>query len=201
MPRAPRRGRWRRLPTSRQRSETVRAALAKSTTIEARCSLLRLLPNAADAHALAALKAAGGDQEPRIRDAAVRALGTWPDATGWNALQAVFQQPENDTQRALALRALVRLAGDLNAKPDPELIKRYRQLLAGARDDDERKLILGILAGVAHPEALDLALSLLSQAGVRAETELAVKKIAASIKAQHPQAAQAALERLKQIKP
>ena len=82
-----------------QRSETVRAALAKSTTIEARCSLLRLLPNAADAHALAALKAAGGDQEPRIRDAAVRALGTWPDATGWNALQAVFQQPENDTQR------------------------------------------------------------------------------------------------------
>ena len=77
----------------------------------------------------------------------------------------------------------MRLAGDLNAKPDPELIKRYRQLLAGARDDDERKLILGILAGVAHPEALDLALSLLSQAGVRAETELAVKKIAASIKA------------------
>jgi HEAT repeat protein len=184
-----------------RRSEAVLAILAKSADIEARCSLLRLLPNAADTSGLAALEAAGGDKEPRIRDTAVRALAAWPDATGWNAILAVVRRPENDAHRALALRALVRLAGDLNAKPDAALVERYRQLLAGARGDDELKLVLGALAGAAHPDALQLALPMLSNAGVRAEAELAVKKIAASVAAQHPQAAQAALERLKQAKP
>lgn len=183
------------------RSAAVRAALVKSTDLDARCSLLRLLPKAADTQALAALQAAGKDPAPRIRDAAVRALAEWPDASGWAALWAVFQKPENNTHRALALRALVRLAGELNAQPDAALIARYRQLLAGARSDDERKLMLGALAGAAHPEALPLALSLLPHRGVRAETALAVKKIAAAVKAQHPQAAQAALEQLRKVQP
>lgn len=184
-----------------QRSEIVRKALVRRPNLEARCSLLRLLPNAPDAQALAALQAAAGDKEPGIRDAAVRALAAWPDAAGWQVLLAIFQRPDNDTHRALALRALVRLAGNLNAQPDAALIERYRQLLGGARSDDERKLILGVLAGAAHPDALQLALPLLSNPGVRAETELAVKKIAAAVMAQHPKAAQEALKRLKQAKP
>lgn len=183
------------------RSAAVRAALSKSTDLDARCSLLRLLPKAADAQALAALQAAGKDQDARIRDAAVRALATWPDASGWAALWAVFQKPESNTHRALVLRAMVRLAGEQNAQPDAALIARYRQLLAGARNDDERKLVLGALAGAAHPETLQLALSLLAQPGVRAEAALAVRKITAAIKAQHPQAAQAALEQLRKAKP
>jgi len=184
-----------------RRSETVRATFAKTADIEARCSLLRLLPGAADASALAALKAASADKEPRIRDAAVRGLAAWPDATAWNALLAVLRRPESDAHRTVALRALVRLAGDLNAKPDAALVERYRELLSGARGDGELKLILSALAGVAHPDALQLALPLLSNPGVRAEAELAVKKVAASVRAQHPQAARAALERLKQAKP
>jgi hypothetical protein len=40
-------------------------------------------------------------------------------------------------------------------------------------------------------------LPLLNNSGVRAEAEVAVKKIAEAIKAQHPQVAQEALNRLK----
>jgi HEAT repeat protein len=184
-----------------RRSETVREALEKNTDVEARCSLLRLLPGAADGAALAVLKAACSDKEPQIRDAAVRALAAWPDATGWDAILAVYDRPENDAHRAVALRGLVRLATDLNAKPDAALVQRYRQLLSGARGNNDLKLILSALAGAAPPDALQHAEPLLSNAGVRAEAELAVKKIAASVQAQHPQAAQAALERLKQAKP
>jgi ribosomal protein S20 len=43
---------------------------------------------------------------------------------------------------------------------------------------------------------LDLALPLLANSGVRAEAEIAVKKIAEAVKAQHPKAAQEALNRL-----
>jgi hypothetical protein len=58
------------------------------------------------------------------------------------------------------------------------------------------RLILGALGGAAHPEALQLALPLLENTGVRAEAEVAVRKIAEAIKAQHPQATEAALKRL-----
>ena len=182
-------------------SEIVRAALAKTSDVETRCSLLQLLSGAADARALAVVTAAVADPQPQVRDAAVRALAAWPDASGWDALLAILRRPGNDTHRALALRAMTRLAGDLNARPDAALLDRYRQLLSGARGDDELKLILGALGGAAHPDALGLALPLVSRAGVRAEAQAAVKKIAESVRAEHPREAQAAMEQLKQTKP
>jgi HEAT repeat protein len=181
-------------------SEIVRAALAKTSDVETRCSLLQLLSGAADARALAVVTAAVADPQPQVRDAAVRALAAWPDASGWDALLAILRRPGNDTHRALALRAMTRLAGDLNARPDAALLDRYRQLLSGARGD-ELKLILGALGGAAHPDALGLALPLVSRAGVRAEAQAAVKKIAESVRAEHPREAQAAMEQLKQTKP
>jgi hypothetical protein len=73
-------------------------------------------------------------------------------------------------------------------------------LFAGAHGDADNRLILGALGGDAQPEALALAVPLLDNSGVRAEAEVAVKKIAEAIKAQDPKAAQEALSRL-QAKP
>jgi hypothetical protein len=129
---------------------------------------------AADPAALASLIAASGDKDSQIRDAAIRAL---------------------------ALRALVRLTGDLNAKSDTALIARYRQLLAGAQTADDRRLILSALAGASDPAALDLALGVLSDPAVRAETELTVRKIAAKVRAEHPEAALAKLKPAKKPAP
>ena len=179
-----------------QRTDLVMARMAKCSDIEGRCSLLRVLPNAGGAKALAALKAAGADKDPAIRDAAVRALAAWPDIAAWDALLAVCRKPENETLRTLAFRGMVRLAGDLNAKPDAALIERYRVLLAVSGGPDDRKLLLGALGGVAHPGALEIVLPLLSRVSIRPEAELAVRKIAAAIKGQNPEAAREALLRL-----
>ena len=72
----------------------------------------------------------------------------------------------------------------------------YRELLAQAQSDADLRLILGALSGAADPGALQLALPLLDNAGVHAEAEAAVKKIAEAIKAKHPRAAEEALKRL-----
>jgi HEAT repeat protein len=185
-----------RIPDPAQRTEVVLARMAKCSDVEGRCSLLRLLPSAADAKALETLKTAAGDKEPRIREAAVRTLATWPNIAAWDMLMAVCRQPETETVRALAFRGLVRLAGDLNSKPDAELIERYRKLINVARNADDLKLILGALSGVAHPDALKPALALFGTTSVKPEAELAVRKIAAAVKAQHPEAAKEALQRL-----
>ncbi len=112
--------------------------------------------------------------------------------------RALCNQPGNETARGLALRGLVRLASEGNAHPDSALVGRYLLLVGSARTDAELKLVLGALAGVAHPDALHLAAGLLARPAVRAEAEAAVRKIAEAIKGEFPEAAQ---EALRQIQP
>lgn len=184
-------------PEPAKRADVVCAALAKAADMESRLALIRLLPSCGSAKALGTLVSLISDADPQVRDTAVRAVAEWPDASAWAVLAGLYQQPENEAHRVLALRALVRLAGDQNAQPNPVLIDRYRALLAGARSDDDRKLILGALGGCASPDALQLALPLLEQPALRSEAAMAVKKIADSIKDKHPQAAEQALQKLK----
>ena len=178
------------------RSDEVLHALRQAQTSESLSSLLTLLPRCGGAKALAVLKAALSERDARVRDTAVHALAEWPDASAWDTLLAIYRQGATETVRGLALRGLVRLAGEENAHPDAKLVERYRQLLAGARGEADLRLILGSLSAAAHPDALQLSLPLLSNAGVRAEAEVAVRKIAESIKAQNPQAAQEALQKI-----
>ena len=185
-----------RIADPSRRSALVRDALGRAQSVDSRIALLGLLPACGDASALSALNTAAASSDSRVRDAAVRALADWPDASAWDALAGIYRQPGTESARGLALRGLVRLAGEENAHPGPKLLERYRLLLDGAQSDADRRLILGALGGAAMPGALDLALPLLANSGVRAEAEVAVKKIAEAIKAQHPKAAQEALNRL-----
>lgn len=182
-----------------RRFALVDAAMASATDCEARCSLLRLLPACGDPKALATLTAALKDHDARIRETAVRTLANWPDSAAWDSLVGICRNPEKESFRALALRGLVRLAAAGNTKPDGELIGRYRQLLEIARNDDERKLVLGALAGVAHPDALPLVYPLLKMPGVRAEAVQAVNRIAYAIRATHPEAQREAARRLRSL--
>lgn len=189
-----------RMDDPASRSSLVRAALGSAPNVDSRIALLGLLPGCSDDSALTTLKAAAADGDTRVRDAVVRAMADWPNAAAWDALADIYRQPATESLRGLALRGLVRFVGEENAHPGAKLIEHYRVLLAGAREDADNRLILGALGGAAQPEALDLALPLLNNSGVRAEAEVAVKKLAEAIKAQHPKAAQDALDRL-QAKP
>jgi HEAT repeat protein len=185
-----------RMDKPSRRSALVRQALGWAQRIDSEIALLGLLPGCGDAAALAELKTAARNPDSRIRDAAVSALAEWPDVSAWDALADLYLQPATELVRALALRGLVRLTGEQNAHPSAQLIARYRLLLTKAHSDADIRLILGALGGDAQPEALQIAVSLLNNAGVRAEAEVAVKRIAEAIKAQHPKAAQEALSRL-----
>ena len=185
-----------RIESPGRRSAMVRDALGWAQGPESRLALLGLLPACGDDAALNALKAAAANPDPAIRDAAVRALADWPDASAWDALAAIYRQPATESARGLALRGLVRLVSEENAHPSAKLGEHYRLLLAGAHGDADLRLILGALGGAAMPGALKLALPQLDNPGVRAEAEVAVKKIAEAIKTRDPKAAQEALNRL-----
>jgi HEAT repeat protein len=180
-----------------RRSALVREALSWAQSKNSRVALLGLLPACGDGAALTTLKAATASSDTTIRDAAVAALADWPDASAWDALAFIYSQPATESLRALALHGLVRLVGEENAHPSARLGEHYRLLLDGARDDADLRLILGALGDAAQPGALKLALPLLDNTGVRAEAEVAVRKIAEAIRVQDPKATQEALNRLK----
>lgn len=186
-----------RLGNASSNSTAVRTALAQAKETEPRCSLVRLLALGPDAPALDALKTALTDSDARVQEAALRTLADWPDPAAWDPLAQAYRQSSTDTQRVVLLRGLTRLLGEQNPRPDATLIERYRTVFAAAQNDSDRKLILGALAGCAHPEALKLAVEQLGVSGVRAEAAAAVKKIAEAIQAQHPEAAQDALRQLR----
>jgi hypothetical protein len=107
----------------------------------------------------------------------------------------VCRSPDAGARRSLALRGLVRIAAEGNAAPDAALAGRYRELAACAKDDGERKLVLGALAGAAHPDTLSIAVRLLAEPGVRPEAEQAVARLAAALEKSHPDLARDALQK------
>lgn len=170
------------------RSQAIRDALPLAKTVEARCALLSLLPAAGDAAALAVLLEAVQSTDKPVRDCSVYALSHWPDLAAWDAMYGLYRNPPHEAYRTLMLRSLVRLLGEANATADEHLIARYRDLVAGARDDADLKQILGALGGAAHPDALALANELLQRPGVQAEAQVAIQKITQALQVKPPAA-------------
>jgi len=179
-----------------RRSSMIRGVLGQSSSVDGRIALVSLLAIAGDAEALSAATAATADSDPSVREAAVRVLADWPDVAAWAPLLAIYREPENASFRGLAMRGLVRLVAEENARGDSQETERYTQLFANAQGDADLKLILGAIGGSNRPEALQLVWPFVTNPGVRKEVEVAVKKIAESIKSQHPEVAQEALRRL-----
>ncbi len=178
------------------RSAAVCAWLPRVTELPTRLALVRLLPACGDGRALRALKDAWGDADPQVREAAVGALAEWPDAAAWEVLGYICRNPENPAQHGTALRGLARLFSESTAQPGTPRTARARELLDSAASDADLKLILGTLGGAADPDVLNMVLPLLGTPAVRAEAEVAVRKLAEGVKASNPELAAEALRRL-----
>jgi len=185
-----------RVGTPSANAATVRAALAKAIGSDGQSALLPMLAICPDAEGLKLVEAAALSANPDTRDLGLRTLADWPDASAWAPLSNLCAKTTSSTERVLVLRGLARLLTEQNAKPNAQLIARYRETLAGATSDSDLKLLLGALAGCSHPDALKLAVEQLAKPGVRAEATLAIKQIAENIRAEHPQAADEALKKL-----
>ncbi len=94
------------------------------------------------------------DTEETSRDAAVRALANWPDASVAGDLRALAQQADNPRHRQWALRALIRVVSLPDAMPDDQKLAELNQAIDLAQRDDERRLALQRMASVRTIESL-----------------------------------------------
>jgi HEAT repeat protein len=135
-------------------STPVLAALPKANAA-ARVQLVGLLPNAGDAGALQAARAALKDSNAEVRDAAVRSLAEWPDSAPLQDLLTIARNDKDMTHRVLALRGYVRLSGSGERLP-AERIQLLQAALGVAGRTEEKKLVLGALGNVPDVAAVQV---------------------------------------------
>ncbi len=182
-------------------SRPVLEALETAKGAADRSSLLRVLGGIGGAKALAAVTDALEAEDEAVRDAAVRALGAWPDASAVPALIGLAKTSSNRTYQVVALRGAARLLAEGGGAPSPETLAAYKDLMAAVARPEDAKLVLAGLADVPHPETLAMAVDCLDRQGVRGEAAVAVLKIGRAVLGADPEAVASAMRKLIEAAP
>ncbi len=168
----------RRCPDEAARTSGVLAKLDEAKDAQTKVSLLNVLGRIGGDKALAVLVGAVRDAEPEIGITAVRILAEWPTDEPLDELLDVVRTTRDARQRAVALRGYVRLVGLAECRNAQEAFEIYRKAMGFAANAAEKKLVLSGLANVESASALEFAGGYLDDAGMRAEAEAAILKIA-----------------------
>jgi HEAT repeat protein len=142
-------------------------------TLEAKPVLLRLLGQAATPRALETVRAALKDGRDSVREAAVRVLADWPDASPASDLLSQMQSNSSQATKVIALRGYVRMAS-LSKEP----AAMYARAMELAQRPEDKKLVLSGLGAAAAPEALALVEPCLKDEQLCTEAALAAVQIA-----------------------
>ncbi len=168
---------------------------------ETRIALLEVSACFVNAGVRAGLRSGLKDPEAQIRDAAARAICHSRDVELMPDQLKLARHAGESNLRALALEGYIRLAGDgerLNVTPQQRVVLLKPALVLAARVEDKR-LLLAVLAGIAHPDALELVEQISKDATVKAEAEIAWLQIASALVTSQPSLAEASLRRLAAI--
>ncbi|HUT34470.1 MAG TPA: HEAT repeat domain-containing protein [Planctomycetota bacterium] len=184
-----------RVEDETRRTAPILAALPKAEG-PARGALLRALGKLGGTKALEAVRAALKDANADVKDAAIRALADWPDASVAADLLDVAKGTDNLAHHVLALRGCLRVLGLPGERSTGDKLKLLADAMKAARRPEEKKEILGAMGNVPSPEALKLVEPFLADEALKAEAAVAAVKVASSLIGSQPDAAKAALEKL-----
>ncbi len=166
------------------RANSVKALLPEVADVKKRAVLLRVLGKIGDDSSLSLVRKALADDNPEIRDAAVRALSNWPTLSPKEDLVHIVQTSQEQIHQILALRAYIRMIEMEPYRSPQSAVQSLKETLTWAQRPEEKKLILGILPQFACPDALQLAESLLKEQAVEGEAKEAIKQIQRRLKRQ-----------------
>ncbi len=177
----------------RERAAAMLIDALPTATIPVRAALLTAVGQIGGDAALAAVRAALSSPEPEIREAAVRALGVWPDDRPADDALRLAHELGDTKLGVLALRAYVRMIGRNERRAPPDTLRMCAAALDAARRPDERRLVLAELGKVMDPGAVELLVPHLKDE-LRAEAAAALLGVVDGLIPQHWTAARTALE-------
>jgi HEAT repeat protein len=150
----------------------VIAALKKAPD-EAKPILLSFLTRCATSKALNTVRACVKSSDNKVSDAAIRALGQWPDAAPAEELYQIASSNTNPVHKVLALRSYIRMA-ELTQDP----MAAYNKAMKLASRTDEIRLVLAGLHHAGSLQALEMTEIYMADENLKAEAYMAAVKIA-----------------------
>jgi len=159
-----------------QRDDLLVAAAGKAAAGQ-QGRLFRAMAGLGGAQALEAVVAGANGSEVAVKDAAIRALADWPDASATAPLLELAVREADATHHVLCLRGYTRLVGVSGASGD-EQVEMYRAAIDAAKRADEKKQVISGLGNVRTMASLQLVDACLGDESLKAEAALAAVKIA-----------------------
>jgi len=169
-------------PRELARAGEVKTRLAAEKDVRKRADLLRVLGKIGDDSALPLVRAALGDPDETVVDAAVRALADWPTITPRDDVLQIARTSLALNHRVLAFRAYIRMIGMEPNRQAEGAAGDLLKAMASSPRPEERKLVLGLLARFPCVTSLKAAESLLSDPTVAEEAKLAADRIRRALK-------------------
>jgi hypothetical protein len=158
------------------KARVVMDKLESATDVKGRKVLYRTLGKIGDDSSLPLLREGLVDEDPELKDAAVRALAEWPTVSAREDLLQIARSSGIPVHKVLALQAYIRMMGMEPYRSPEGAVQSFTEILDLTRPE-ERKHILGILPTFSCPDALELAQSLLLDKEIEAEAQMAIEKI------------------------
>ncbi len=143
-----------------------------------RLTLLPLVGRIGGKKARAAVDAAIESPEEGVREAGIRALCNWPDASAADALLKLAKDSPNHAYRVWALRAYIRVVSLPCDRPDAETLAMLQQAMGLADGLAEKKLVLSRASAVRTVETLRWVAPYLDQPELAQEACRAVVELA-----------------------
>lgn len=164
---------------------------------QARESLLRILGRLGGPPALDVVRDNLNNEEPTIRQTAVRVLGAWPDSSPLGDLLTAAREAENVQIKILALRGFANLYRQAQDLTEAELKSMAAEAMALADRRQERSLLLSALAESPLAANLEIPMSLLDDADLKREAALAALSILEALGDRWPDRAKSALAQIR----
>jgi hypothetical protein len=153
------------------------SAYRSTSDVELRGALLTVLAQTGRDESLPVLRTALKDSGADIRRGAILALSEWPTAVpAPDLLDAARNDPSQNLQ-ILSLRGYIRLIGLPDDRPQAETVRLLSEAMGLAKQADEKKAVLALVARINSPQALALAEAAMNDAEVAAEAKLAADRI------------------------
>jgi type 1 glutamine amidotransferase/HEAT repeat protein/fructose-specific component phosphotransferase system IIB-like protein len=163
-------------------------------------SLLRVLGRLGGSSALDALRRATADEREAVREAAVRALGAWPDGTAAETVLEIAADASELKLHVLALRAYARLVGLEARRSATQTLALYERGMDVARRVEERRMLLSGVGQMRDAGALTLLARYMNAEELGGEAAAAVLGVAEGLLPWDWAAARGAVEVVRESK-
>ncbi len=168
-----------RMPDREACAEQLIGAMTKAPPA-AQVAFIEVLGAMGGARALGALSAAAKEGHDALKDAATQQLGKWMTVDAAPVLLEIARVAREEKYRSRAVRAYLRIAKQIETRPEAR-VELCQKILPLCRRDDEKTLLVTALEPKPTAAGLKLVASLLPQASVRDEAGRAAVAMAQEV--------------------